>query len=158
MLFGSVTAPADEGRPWHPHSATEETANMLMLERELRLPDQLESHPPTTEFSYPRACTRVAAKVANRARNAAAKPDRGETGVPRGATAVHLERLGVAHEQTPEAGRNPKLQAKFVGPYPVLKAKNLSGRATGSVLHPEQSKAEALPCLSRKGWDKPGHS
>ena len=32
------------------HSATEETANMLMLGCELRLPDQLESHPPPTEF------------------------------------------------------------------------------------------------------------
>ncbi|XP_067943384.1 uncharacterized protein [Watersipora subatra] len=33
-----------------PHSVTRETANMLMLGLELRLPDQLESPPPPTEF------------------------------------------------------------------------------------------------------------
>ncbi|XP_067935022.1 murinoglobulin-2-like [Watersipora subatra] len=33
-----------------PYSATGETADMLMLGRELRLPDQLESYPPPTEF------------------------------------------------------------------------------------------------------------
>ena len=34
-----------------PHTATGETANMLMLGRELRLPDQLQHHPPPNESS-----------------------------------------------------------------------------------------------------------
>ncbi|XP_067930889.1 uncharacterized protein [Watersipora subatra] len=37
-------------KPTPPHSATGETANMLMLGRELRLPDHLECHSPPTKF------------------------------------------------------------------------------------------------------------
>jgi transposase InsO family protein len=33
-----------------PHSATGETANLLMMGRELRLPDQLQHHPPPLDF------------------------------------------------------------------------------------------------------------
>lgn len=33
-----------------PHSATEETANVVMFDRERRLPDQLQAHPPAREW------------------------------------------------------------------------------------------------------------
>ncbi|XP_067945573.1 uncharacterized protein [Watersipora subatra] len=63
-----------------PHFATEELANMLMLRRELRLPDQLESHLQPTEF-FPahEHAFEGTAEAEDSARGAPAKPDEGAT-------------------------------------------------------------------------------
>ncbi|XP_067949442.1 uncharacterized protein [Watersipora subatra] len=106
-----------------PHSTTGETANMLMLERELRLPDQLESHPPLTEFI---PVHKHALEVQQRLQT-----------VHEALRRIQMEVQQKDREESPlytpgdwvwltnkrwRRGENPKLQTKFVRLFQVLKA------------------------------------
>ncbi|XP_067947193.1 uncharacterized protein [Watersipora subatra] len=105
-----------------PHFATGETANMLMLGRELRLPDQLESHPSPIEF-FP--AHKHALEVQQRLQ-------RVHEALRQSQMEVRLEDKEEPPLYAPgnwvwltnkrrRRGENRKLQAKFMGPYQVLK-------------------------------------
>ncbi|XP_067928204.1 uncharacterized protein [Watersipora subatra] len=120
---GPAASPADEGIPRHPNSATREPANTLMLGQELRLPDQLESHPPPTEF-FPahEHALKVQRKLQTvhealrQSQMEVRQKDRKEPLLYAPGDWVWLT------NKCRRRGENPKLQAKFVGPYRVLKA------------------------------------
>ncbi|XP_067928948.1 uncharacterized protein [Watersipora subatra] len=106
-----------------PHSATRETANLLMLGRELRLPDQLESHPPPTEFfpAHEHALEvqrrlQTVHEALQQSQMEVRQEDRKESSLYAQGDWVWLT------NKRRRRGENPKLQAKFVGPYQVLKA------------------------------------
>ena len=106
-----------------PHTATGETANMLMLGRELRLPDQLQYQPPPEE-SRPRH--EFVVEIKDRLEQAH--------------EALRQHQLKIRQDDQEEPllfavgdlvwlqnrrrrkGENPKLQQKFVGPYEVVEA------------------------------------
>ena len=106
-----------------PHSVTGETANFMLLGRELRLPDMLQHFPPDPQTDIR---SQYVVDVQDRLREAH--------------QVLREQQQDVRHEDTEEPplfspgdmvlllnkrrrkGENPKLQQKFVGPYEVLKS------------------------------------
>ena len=103
-----------------PHSTTGETANLLILGRELRLPDQLSICPPPMEQQFRLEYLQATQNRLKEARQIL----RGE----------QMETRQEDQEEPPlfiewdlvwlenkrrKKGENPKLQPKFVGPYEV---------------------------------------
>jgi hypothetical protein len=106
-----------------PHSVTGETPNLMMLGRELRLPDQLLSHPPL-EDNVPQA-----KYVQNMLRRLQ------EVHEALSEQQIQLRQEGQEEpllfaegdlvwleNRRRRKGENPKLQQKFVGPYYVVEA------------------------------------
>ncbi|XP_067951391.1 uncharacterized protein [Watersipora subatra] len=96
---------------------------MLMLGRELRLPDQLESHPPPTEFfpTHEHALKvqrrlQTVQKALRQRQMKVRQEDREEPPLYASGDKVWLMNKRQRRRE------NPKLQAKFVAPYQVLKA------------------------------------
>ncbi|XP_067945258.1 uncharacterized protein [Watersipora subatra] len=105
------------------HSATGDTANMLMLGRELRLPDQLASHPPPTElFSAHEHALEVQRRLQavhealRQSQMEVRENDQEEPPLYAPGNWVWLT------DKRQRRGENPKLHAKFVGSYQVMKA------------------------------------
>ena len=106
-----------------PHTTTGETPNLLMLGRELRLPDQLQYLPPPQELS---ARHQYVQDVRQRLEEAHSllreqqvqirQEDDEEPPLFVVGDLVWLE------NRRRRKGENPKLQPKFVGPYEVLAA------------------------------------
>ena len=106
-----------------PHSATGETANMMMLGRELRLPDQLQFHPPPAEVEPQqeyslRMAERLSAvhEMLREQQKEIRQEDQEEPLLFSPGDMVWLE------NRRRKRGENPKLQAKFLGPYVVIEA------------------------------------
>jgi hypothetical protein len=106
-----------------PHSTTGETPNLMMLGRELRLPDQLQHQPPPTECQ-PRAeyvqqmmnTLHQAHDVLSQQQLQIRQENQEEPLLFTEGDLVWLE------NRRRRKGENPKLQRKFVGPYRVIKA------------------------------------
>ena len=106
-----------------PHSATGETANFMMLGRELRLPDQLQIHPPPVEIEpqhlYVQQMVERLQTVHDMLREQqreVRQEDQEEPPLFSPGDMVWLE------NRRRKKGENPKLQAKFLGPYTVTRA------------------------------------
>ena len=121
--MGHSVATTHEGLQGYPHTATGETANVLMMGRELRLPDQLQHQPPPEE-SNPQHDFVVDMKER----------------LEQAHEALRQQQLEIRQEDQDEPllfavgdmvwlqnrrrrrGDSNKLQSKFVGPYQVLEA------------------------------------
>ena len=108
-----------------PHSVTGETANFMMLGRELRLPDQLQLHPPpadwTPQSDYCRELVKrleMAHAALREQQRVVRHEDHEEPLLFSPGDMVWLE------NRRRRKGENPKLQAKFQGPYTVVKSWN----------------------------------
>ena len=106
-----------------PHTATGETANMLMMGRELRLPDQLQHQPPPEEFSpqhefvvQMRERLEQAHEALRQQQLEIRQDDQEEPPLFAPGDMVWLQ------NKRRKRGDNSKLQQKFVGPYQVLEA------------------------------------
>ena len=106
-----------------PHSTTGETPNLMMLGRELRLPDQLQYLPPPQENSSrnqfvleTRRRLEEAHSLLQEQQIKVRQDDDEEPPLFAAGDLVWLE------NKRRRKGENPKLQPKFVGPYEVLAA------------------------------------
>ena len=106
-----------------PHSVTGETANLMMLGRELRLPDQLQLQPPPAEITPQHEYCKelverlgVAHEVLREQQRAVRQEDQEEPLLFSPGDMVWLE------NKRRRRGENPKLQAKFQGPYTVVRS------------------------------------
>ena len=106
-----------------PHSATKETPNALMLGRELRLPDQLMINPPTRTFQdtseYVQTVHRRLEEAHDALRDLQWEVQQEDAEEP---TLFKEGDLVLLENKRRRKGENPKLQAKFVGPYTIIKA------------------------------------
>ena len=104
-----------------PHTTTGETANFLMMGRELRLPDQLNNHPPqidvdsTHQYAVDLDCRLKTAHDLLRRQQLETRD--GDTEDPLLFTKGDWVLL---INKRRRKGQNPKLQSKFVGPYKVI--------------------------------------
>ena len=104
-----------------PHASTGETANLLMLGRELRLPDLLTSNPPPIEHQAHHEYTQELVQRLEEAHDmlreqqmAVRQEDSEEPSLFQTGDLVLLQNV------RRKKGENPKLQPKFVGPYEVI--------------------------------------
>ena len=104
-----------------PHAGTGETANLLMLGRELRLPDLLTSNPPPIEHQAHHEYTQELVQRLEEAHDmlreqqmAVRQEDSEEPPLFQTGDLVLLQNV------RRKKGENPKLQPKFVGPYEVI--------------------------------------
>ena len=106
-----------------PQTSTGETANMLMLGRELRLPDLLMSNPPPSDQQehseyVQRLVDRLEeAHALLREQQMTVRQDDGEE-----PPLFQTGDLVLVQNTRRRKGENPKLQPKFVGPYEVVAA------------------------------------
>ena len=108
-----------------PHTVTGETANFMMLGRELRLPDQLQLHPPPTELAPQNSyCKELVERLETahaalrEQQRSVRQEDHEEPLLFSPGDMVWLE------NRRRRKGENPKLQAKFQGPYTVVRSWN----------------------------------
>ena len=106
-----------------PHSVTGETANLMMLGRELRLPDQLKLHPPPLEVTPQNEYCQelldrleVTHAALREQQRVIRQEDQKEPLLFSPGDMVWLE------NRRRRKGENPKLQAKFQGPYTVTRS------------------------------------
>jgi transposase InsO family protein len=103
-----------------PHTVTKETANYMMFGRELRLPDQINSHPPQLEVD---STQQYAVDIHKRMETAQALLRSQQQEVRDGDSEEPLMfKKGdwvLMVNKRRRKGQNPKLQPKFVGPYEV---------------------------------------
>ena len=106
-----------------PHAGTGETANMLMLEWELRLPDLLLNNPPPCDYQahseYVQGmaeCLEEAHKLLGKQQMAIRQENSEEPYL------FYVGDLVLVQNARRRKGENFKLQPKFVGPYNVVTA------------------------------------
>jgi hypothetical protein len=107
-----------------PHSTTGETANDLMLGRELRLPDQLQFYPPPTDFlpqhKFAQATQERLAETHDLLRSQQTEIRQEDQEEPLLFTESDMVWL---LNKRRRKGENPKLQPRFVGPYKIIEAR-----------------------------------
>ena len=104
-----------------PHSATGETANYMMLGREVRLPDQLQDHPPPLETDSPQQYLVELDQRLQTAHHLLRQQQMQIRGEDAEEPMLFTEGdLVLMVNKRRRKGQNPKLQAKFVGPYTVV--------------------------------------
>lgn len=106
-----------------PHTVTGETANFLMMGRELRLPDQITCHPPLPDqlpvHAYAQALKERLEEVHHtlREEQTQIRTDEGEEPT----TFAPGDQVWLLNRRR-RKGENPKLQPKFVGPFEIEEA------------------------------------
>ena len=114
-----------------PHSTTGETANLLMLGRELRLPDQLQHYPPPTEFQPQHAFAQATKETLDHAHELLRQQQMEirQEDVEEPLLFVEGDLVWLLNKRR-RKGENPKLQPRFIGPYRVVEARANQNRQT----------------------------